>query len=164
MGYHIAPIYLLNEIQLMKILLWPLFVILLCISIFPLHAQHPKKHKNKLHQKVTISKKATIRYGTASFYATKFHGRKTANGEVYRRDQYTAACNVVPLNTWVKVTNLRNNKSVTVKVNDRLHSKNKRLIDLSKSGAEKLGYISRGVTRVKVEVLSNFRPEKAGLR
>ena len=51
----------------------------------------------------------------ASFYAKKFHGRKTANGEIYSRDKYTAACNVLPLNTWVKVTNLRNNRSVSCK-------------------------------------------------
>ncbi len=65
-------------------------------------------------------------------------------------------CNVLPLNTWIKVTNLRNDKSLVVKVNDRLHPKNTRLLDLSGLAAKDLGYISRGLTKVKIEVLNNF--------
>jgi rare lipoprotein A len=101
------------------------------------------------------SSKTEIRsyYGTASYYADKFNGRKTANGEVYSHAKLTAACNVLALGTWIRVTNLRNNKTVIVQVNDRLHPKNKRIVDLSKLAAEKLGYISRGLTQVKVEVL-----------
>lgn len=105
----------------------------------------------------TSTRKPTIKYGTASFYAKKFNGRKTANGEIYNSTKYTAACNVLPLNTWIKVTNLRNKKTVIVKINDRLHPKNKRLVDLSKIAAQKLGYIGRGLARVKIEVLDNFQ-------
>lgn len=92
-------------------------------------------------------------YGIASFYADKFNGRPTANGEIYDSNKLTAACNVLPLGTWIRVTNLRNNKSVIVKTNDRLHPRMKRLVDLSRSAAEKLGYIRRGLTQVKVEVI-----------
>ena len=72
----------------------------------------------------------------------------------------TAACNVLPLGTWIKVTNLQNGKSVVVKTNDRLHSKMKRVIDLSKTAAEKLNYVKSGLTRVKVEVLGKKKPEE----
>jgi rare lipoprotein A len=98
-------------------------------------------------------RKATVYFGTASFYAEKFNGRKTANGEVYDSEKFTAACNVLPLGTWIRVTNLRNKRSVIVKTNDRLHVKMKRVVDLSYAAAEKLGYTRRGLTQVKVEVL-----------
>ncbi|MDB5197524.1 MAG: hypothetical protein JWP88_1895 [Flaviaesturariibacter sp.] len=92
-------------------------------------------------------------YGTASYYADKFNGRETANGERYSHAKMTAACNRLPLNTWIRVTNLRNKRTVIVKVNDRLHPKNQRIVDLSHLAAEKLGYISYGLAQVKVEVL-----------
>ena len=105
----------------------------------------------------TSPKEIIIKYGVASFYAKKFNGRQTANGNIFSSVKYTAACNVLPLGTWVKVTNLKNDKSVIVFINDRLHPKNKRLIDLSKTAAEQLDFIGRGVTKVKVEVLGKLR-------
>jgi rare lipoprotein A len=101
----------------------------------------------------TTEKSARILYGQASYYASKFEGRKTANGEIFRHAKLTAACNSLPLGTWIKVTNLRNGKSVVVKTNDRLHPKTKRLVDLTHTAAQKLGFIKSGLTRVKVEVL-----------
>jgi len=65
----------------------------------------------------------------------------------------TAAHNSLPLGTWIKVTNLSNHKTVIVKVNDRLHPKNPRLVDLSKTAAKKLGYTGHGLTKVRVDVL-----------
>lgn len=103
------------------------------------------------------SKEIIIKYGLASFYAKKFNGRKTANGNTFSSVKYTAACNVLPLGIWVKVTNLKNDRSVIVYINDRLHPKNKRLIDLSKTAAEQLDFIGRGITKVKVEVLGKLR-------
>lgn len=103
--------------------------------------------------------KARILYGTASYYADKFNGRQTATGQVYSHDKYTAACNVLPLGTWIRVTNLRNNYAVIVQINDRLHPKNKRIVDLSKVAATRLGYIKRGLTQVKVEVLGRVKPK-----
>jgi rare lipoprotein A len=104
--------------------------------------------------------KPKILYGTASFYSNSFNGRKTANGEIYSHKKMTAACNVLPLGTWVKVTNLRNGKSVVVKTNDRLHSKMKRVVDLSREAADKLDYVRSGLTRVRVEVIGKKKPEK----
>ncbi len=99
-----------------------------------------------------------VLYGTASFYSNKFNGRKTANGEIYSQAKFTCACNVLPLGTWLKVTNMRNGKSVIVKVNDRLHPKMRRIVDLTRAAAQKLAFINSGLTRVKVEVLGkNYR-------
>ncbi|MBP6286076.1 MAG: septal ring lytic transglycosylase RlpA family protein [Ferruginibacter sp.] len=102
---------------------------------------------------VKPQKPKRVFYGQASFYANKFNGRKTANGEIFDQKKLTCACNVLPLGTWVKVTNLRNGRSVVVKINDRIHPRMKRVVDLSRAAAQKLGYISRGLTRVKVEVI-----------
>ena len=99
-------------------------------------------------------KESRIFYGLASFYADKFHGRQTANGEIFSQTKMTAACNVLPLGTWIQVTNLKNGKIVVVKTSDRLHPRMNRIIDVSRSAAKKLGFISRGVTRVKVVVLN----------
>ncbi len=103
------------------------------------------------------SKKIIIKYGMASYYAKKFSGRKTSNGNIYNSSKLTAACNVLPIGTWVKVTNLKNERSVVVQINDRLHPKNKRLIDVSKKAAQKLSFVSSGITRVKVEVLGKLK-------
>ena len=100
-------------------------------------------------------------YGTASYYADKFNGRETANGEVYNSTKMTAACNVLPMGTWIRVTNLSNNRWLIVKTNDRLHARMTRIVDLSRVAAEKLGYIGKGLTRVKVEVLEKIEiPDK----
>jgi len=102
--------------------------------------------------------KPKLLYGTASFYSNSFNGKKTANGEVYSHKKMTAACNVLPLGTWIKVTNLRNGKSIIVKTNDRLHTKMKRVVDLSREAADKLDYVKSGLTRVRVEVIGKKKP------
>lgn len=107
-----------------------------------------------------LKAKPKILYGTASFYSNSFQGKKTANGEVFSQNKLTAACNVLPLGTWIRVTNLRNGKSVIVKTNDRLHARMTRIVDLSKVAADKLNYIRSGLTRVKVEVLGKEKPEE----
>jgi peptidoglycan lytic transglycosylase len=114
-------------------------------------AQH--KTSTTSSPKKNQSKKTPSHYGTASFYANKFNGRKTANGEIFSQQKMTGACNIISLNTWVKVTNLHNKKQVIVKINDRMHRDNKRLIDLSRTAASQLGYTGHGLAKVKVEVL-----------
>ena len=108
----------------------------------------------------TVASKPKIIYGTASFYANSFNGKKTANGETFSQKKMTAACNVLPLGTWIRVTNLRNGRSVLVRTNDRLHARMKRVVDLSRSAAEKLNYVKSGLTQVKVEVLGKKKPEE----
>jgi rare lipoprotein A len=97
--------------------------------------------------------KPKVYYGTASYYADKFNGRETANGDTYYHSKPSAACNVLPLGTWIRVTNLKNNRSVIVRVNDRLHPRMRRIVDLNKDSAVKLGYVGKGLEEVKVEVL-----------
>lgn len=104
-------------------------------------------------------KQPRVLYGTASFYANKFEGRETANGEIFSQKKMTAACNVLPLGTWIRVTNLRNGRSVIVKVNDRLHFRMKRVIDLSKAAALVLHHVD-GLVKVKVEPLGRKKPVK----
>ena len=99
-----------------------------------------------------------VLYGEASFYANKFNGRQTASGEIFSQNKFTCACNLLPFGTWIKVTNVRNGKMVVVKVNDRLHPKMKRLVDLSRASATKLGYTARGVVRIKAEVIGKNKP------
>jgi len=104
--------------------------------------------------------KPKLLYGTASYYSNSFNGKKTANGEIYSHKKMTAACNVLPLGTWIRVTNLRNRKSVVVKTNDRLHTRMKRVVDLSREAADKLDYVKAGLTKVRVEVIGKKKPEK----
>ena len=139
----------------MKKIIPSFFALFFAILICPenISAQKSSIIKSKAPKS---SKDIIIKYGIASYYAQKFNGRKTSNGAIYNSSKLTAACNVLPLGTWVKVTNLKNKRSVVVQINDRLHPKNKRLIDLSKSAAQKLGFISSGITRVKVEVLGKL--------
>jgi rare lipoprotein A len=130
----------------------PIYCVLLTITLFYCSNSIAQK-KTSIHHKKSKSAKINIRYGVASFYADKFNGRKTASGQIFSQDKLTCACNVLPLGTWLKVTNLSNGKSVKVVINDRLHPKMHRLVDLSKSAAKKLGFISYGLVKVKVEVL-----------
>lgn len=108
--------------------------------------------------KIKPAKTKKVFYGQASFYSNKFQGRKTANGEIFDQKKLTCACNVLPLGTYVKVTNLRNGRSVVVKTNDRLHPRMKRIVDLTKAAATKLGFVSSGLTRVKIEVIGKKAP------
>lgn len=92
--------------------------------------------------------------GIASYYHDKFVGRQTSTGEIFSNDKYTAASNTLSLNTYVKVTNLKNGKILYVRINDRMNKSNKRLIDMASICAKKLGYHYDGLANVKVEVVS----------
>jgi rare lipoprotein A len=100
-------------------------------------------------------------YGQASFYSNKFNGRKTASGEIFNQKNMTCACNAVKLGTWLRITNVRNGKSVIVKANDRIHPKMRRVVDLTSGAARKIGITStHGLGRVKVEVLGRAKPKQ----
>src|SRR5512139_2188765 len=89
--------------------------------------------------------------GMASWYGDDFHGRYTANGEIFDMQSLTAAHPTLPLPSYVRVTNLANHKSVVVRVNDRGPYVGNRLIDVSVRTAKLLGFYGQGLTRVKVE-------------
>ena len=93
-----------------------------------------------------------VEYGIASWYGPGFHGKRTANGEIYNMYKLTAAHKTLPLNTYVKVINLENGKSVIVKVNDRGPFVEGRIIDLSYAAAKRLGMLKRGTAKVKLVV------------
>jgi rare lipoprotein A len=98
--------------------------------------------------------------GMASYYAGDFHGKRTACGERYNMNELTAAHPSLPFHTKVKVTNLSNKKSVIVRINDRGPHTKKRVIDLSKAAAKKIGLIQAGVTKVKIEVIEPNQEEQ----
>ncbi len=104
---------------------------------------------------LSISSSGNVREGMATYYASEFHGRKTASGEIYDMNKLTAASTDLPLGTSVRVTNLENRKSVVVRINDRMPKNAKgRIIDLSLAGAKAIDMVKSGVVRVRVEVLN----------
>ena len=93
------------------------------------------------------------RTGIASWYGRDFHGRPTANGEIFDMNQMTAAHTTLPLPSLVEVKNLENGRRVTVRVNDRGPFANDRIIDLSRAAARELGFEQNGLARVRVRYL-----------
>ncbi|MGY8781313.1 MAG: septal ring lytic transglycosylase RlpA family protein [Fidelibacterota bacterium] len=91
--------------------------------------------------------------GVSSFYAEAFHGKLTANGEVYDMYGVTAAHKTLPLNTVARVTNLENNKSLILRINDRGPYVKGRILDCSYGAAKKLDFINNGTAKVKIEVI-----------
>jgi rare lipoprotein A len=92
--------------------------------------------------------------GAASFYGKKFHGRRTASGEVFNNNALTAAHRTLPFGTKVKVTSVRSGLSVIVRINDRGPFIAGRIIDLSRAAAQKIGLLHRGISTVRLEILS----------
>ena len=92
--------------------------------------------------------------GRASWYGKPFHGRTTASGEPYDMFQFTAAHRYLPLGTWVKVTNLRNGKSLMVRINDRGPVPESRIIDLSYGAAAMLEFRHAGVEQVRLDLVT----------
>lgn len=96
---------------------------------------------------------AQIQTGKASFYADKFEGIPTASGEKYRHNKLTGAHKTLPFGTKVRITNLANDKTVEVTINDRGPYVEGRIIDLSKAAAEQLGFLNSGLAEVKLEII-----------
>lgn len=112
-----------------------LLPVLLLITLFA-HAQGPQT-------------------GKASYYADNFKGRRTASGEKYDPKKFTAAHRTLPFGTWLKVTNVKNEKSTIVKVNDRGPFVQGRIVDLSRVAAEEIGMIAAGTATVRIEVVDS---------
>jgi rare lipoprotein A len=91
--------------------------------------------------------------GIANFYSDKFHGKKTASGQVYDKNGLTASHKKHPFGTKVKVTNVESGKNVVVTVTDRMATKNPAVIDVTRRAAEELGFAKAGKARVKLEVV-----------
>lgn len=97
-------------------------------------------------------------YIRTTYYAQKFHNRKTASGEIYRKEKYTAAHKSLPFGTFLRIINESNNKEVVVKVNDRMSKRAKANLDLSRAAANQLDFIREGVKKLKVIIIT---PEEA---
>ncbi len=135
----------------MKKIIYSISAFIFCI-LFSSYITAQQFASSKINTPLS-SKKIIIKYGLASFYAKKFHGRQTSDGSHYDSGKLTAACNQLPLGMWVKVTNISNDRTVVLHISDHLHKNNPRLIDVSKYAAHKLRFVRKGITRVRVEVL-----------
>ena len=129
------------------------------LSVFVLFNLDAKANfKDEVQEILSYGREGALRgqiwYGNASWYGPYWHGRTTSNGETFNKNKLTAAHRTLPFNTKVKVTNLKNNKSVVVRVNDRGPFKAGRIIDLSEKAADKIDAKKQGISYVKVQVLN----------
>jgi rare lipoprotein A len=99
--------------------------------------------------------------GKAAWYGKKFNGRRTASGQRFNAASLTAASNTLPFGTLVKVTNLKNKKSVTVRITDRGPQQADRIIDVTRAAAARLGMLKSGVAEVEVKVVGNAKSKAA---
>jgi rare lipoprotein A len=128
------------------------FLLLATTACFP---NHVRTRTDTLHRgRVHVARGRRVQFGQASWYGKDFHGRRTANGEIYNMYKISAAHKTLPLGTRVRVTNRRNGKSVVVRINDRGPFVKGRIIDLSYGAAKSLDMVAEGVVPVKVEVLA----------
>ena len=132
-------------------------ICVICLMLLPIHTlpllaaekvvETPAATTVVPEQKTSLVKKLV---GIASYYASKFHGRRTTSGERYHPELMTAAHQSLPLGTKVLVRNLANDKEVTVVVNDRCRKKSIPFIDLSRAAAKKLGFFGAGKANVAI--------------
>ena len=116
------------------------------------------------HQRVTSTADLRPSVGIASYYGKKYHGRKTASGETYNMNALTAAHRTMPFGTQVKVTNLANDRSVVVRINDRGPFVKDRVVDVSLEAARRLQIVGAGTARVLLEPVKPQLITGAGLR
>lgn len=127
---------------------------------FPLYAQETSE-KSVKKESVQSEVAAEGKEGLASYYAKRFHGRRTLSGARYHPEKMTAASPDLPMGTKIKVTNLDNGKEVLVTVNDRCRKKKTPFIDLSRAAARKLGFFGKGIARVMISLFEgNHKTEK----
>ena len=137
----------------------------LCQPLYPpfQHPLHAQEISGKSDRKESVQPEAAAdgKEGIASYYAKRFHGRRTLSGARYHPEKMTAASPDLPMGTKVKVTNLDNGKEVLVTVNDRCRKKKTPFIDLSRAAARKLGFLGKGIARVMISLFEgNDKTEK----
>lgn len=132
---------------------------LLPIHTLPLLAEEPRSESRPQETRITpevapAEVDTAEAVGIASYYAKRYNGRRTTSGARYNPEKMTAAHQNFPLGTKVKVTNLANDKEVIVTVNDRCRKKKQPFIDLSRAAAKKLGFLGKGIAKVKMVPLT----------
>src|SRR6266567_9108410 len=113
---------------------------------------------HKKHARIPVPPPAAVQVGQAetglaSWYGHPYHGRQAANGEIYDMEKLTAAHRTLPFNTWVRVHDLDNSKTVEVRINDRGPFVDGRIIDLSRAAARQIAMLGPGSARVRIEVI-----------
>lgn len=126
-------------------------IMILLLSVAPLPALYGRQRKAPHHSRHAITK---VQYGVASWYGGRCQGRLTASGKPFNEHALTAAHRTLPLGTKVKVTNLRNGRSVILRIIDRGPAVHGRVIDVSRAASRRLGFTHRGLTPVKIRVVS----------
>ena len=122
---------------------------------------HPKPYKiGKNWYKPLPHARGFSQRGMASWYGRKFHGRKTANGEIYNMYAMTAAHKTLPFGTYITVHNIKNNRKIDVRINDRGPFARGRILDLSYTGAKKLGIVGPGTAKVEIVALGTIAQPK----
>ena len=126
-------------------------------SSFPAKQKKEKSKKGKKNSKskktLSYNPKKMVYRGISSYYGPKFHGKLTANGEIFDMYGVTAAHKELPFNTTVRVTNEDNGKSILIRINDRGPYVGNRILDCSFGAAKKLGFVGEGTAPVKIEVI-----------
>lgn len=117
-------------------------------------APAPKAEEKKAP---AVAATGDVTTGKAAWYGKKFNGRKTASGQRFNAGLLTAASNTLPFGTLVKVTNLKNKKSVTVRINDRGPKQPDRIIDVTRAAAARLGMLKSGIAEVELKVVGNAK-------
>ncbi len=121
----------------------------------PTPSGHPKPYRiGKTWYKPLPHARSFNQYGKASWYGREFHGKKTSNGEIYNMYDMTAAHKTLPFDTYVSVRNLKNGRTIEVRINDRGPFAKERIIDLSYSAAKKLGIVGPGTADVEIVALT----------
>ena len=113
----------------------------------------PKSQRKIKKQRKKTTGFEKIQYGISSYYGPKFHGKLTANGEIFDMYKVSAAHRYLAIGTLIKVTNLDNNRTLNIRINDRGPYVNNRILDCSYAAALKLGFVEEGTANIKLEVL-----------
>lgn len=136
-----------------------IILVMILLVGFTIISDKPEANKETIVNEENIANTSIVNYKkigvmTASWYGPHFHGKLTANGEIYNQMAYTAAHKKFKFGTLLKLTNLRNKKTVIVRINDRGPYISGRQLDLSKAAAISLGMVNNGVGKLKVEKIS----------
>lgn len=131
----------------------PRFIAILLTAILWLLAGSLSPAVAKTSEHAARRRLTRVQVGVASWYGSRWKGHETASGETYEPERLTAASPTLPLGSVIQVTNLRNGRIVRLRVNDRGPSHGGRILDVSRDAARVLGFLERGVTRVRIRLL-----------
>ena len=137
-----------------RILFFFIFFYLISCTVSPRYnSSNSANNSKKQNSVVETSSNKTVYKGISSWYGPNFHGKLTANGEIFDMYGTTAAHKTLPLNSIVRVINLENNKSIILKINDRGPYVGDRILDCSYGAAKKLGFDKEGTASVRIEII-----------